>query len=203
MRTSAVSSRQVSGEQAVQLADKPSIAVLLGQPTGLRYRDTDSLALRVGTAILGSDFTSRLMSTVRARDGLSYGIRANVSDDSFVDGSWSISAAFAPPLLDRGLASARRELDKWWASGVTAEELAARKTNMIGAYQVSLATTRGMAGALLQTLQRGKPLSWMDDVPKAIDALTLEQVNAAIKSHLDPSKMVLVKAGTLEPPAGR
>ena len=35
---------------------------------GLRYRDPDALALRVGTAILGSGFTSRLMAH-RARQG--------------------------------------------------------------------------------------------------------------------------------------
>ena len=88
-------------------------------------------------------------------------------------------------------------------SGVTAAELEARKTNMIGSYQVSLATTDGMAAAMLQTLNRGKPLSWLDDYPKAIRALTVEQVNAAIRKHLDPKKMVLVEAGTFEAAAAK
>jgi len=32
-----------------------------------------------------------------------------------------------------------------------------------------------------------------------VSALTLEQVNSAIQKHLDPKKMVTIKAGTLKP----
>jgi zinc protease len=81
---------------------------------------------------------------------------------------------------------------------VTADELAARKLNMIGQYQVGLATTGGMAGAILTMLERGMPLSWLDDLPKAIEALTVEEVNAAIRKYVDPQKLVLVEAGTFE-----
>jgi zinc protease len=184
-------------EQTVAMADKTSVSVLLGQATGLRYMDADSLALRVGTAILGSGFTSRLVKTVRDQEGLTYGVGAGVDDDTFVDGSWMVRATFAPALLQKGITSTRRELDKWYESGVTADELAARKTNMIGEYQVSLASTGGMASAILRTVNRGKDLKWMDEYPKAIEALTVEQVNAAIRKHLDPQKMVLLEAGTL------
>jgi zinc protease len=106
--------------QVVKLAGKTSVSVILGAPTGLQYRDSDALALRVGTAILGSGFTGRLMSQVRDKEGLTYGIGANLSEDNFTDGSWRISASFAPQLLDQGLAATRRELQHWWLHGVTA-----------------------------------------------------------------------------------
>ena len=64
--------RRARAKFSVPLADKPSMSVILGQPTGLRYRDPDALALRVGTAILGQGFTGRLMGTVRDREGLTY-----------------------------------------------------------------------------------------------------------------------------------
>ena len=60
----------------VPLKDKPSTTIVLGQATGMRYRDPDALPLRVGTAILGQGFTGRLMGTVRDREGLTYGIGA-------------------------------------------------------------------------------------------------------------------------------
>jgi zinc protease len=41
------------------------------------------------------------------------------------------------------------------------------------------------------------PLTWLDDYATAIRALTVEQVNAAIKKYLDPQNMVLVKVGTV------
>ena len=181
----------------VALSDKPSVTVILGQATGLRYRDPDALPLRVGTAILGRGFTGRLMSTVRDREGLTYGIGALVSDDSISGGAWDISASFAPSLLQKGIASTRRELDRWWKDGVTPAELAARKQGIIGDYLVGLATTSGLADTILVNVQRGYDVSWLDEYSQAVEAVTLSQVNAAIKAHLNPATMVLVEAGSV------
>jgi zinc protease len=188
-------------ELSVPLADKPSVSVILGQPTGMRYKDPDALALRVGTAILGRGFTGRLMGIVRDKEGLTYNIGAAVSDDSIVDGGWDISASFAPALLDKGIASTRRELDKWWKDGVTDQELVERKQGLVGGYLVGLSTTTGMANTLLANVQRGYDVGWLFGYPEAVKALTRDQINAAIKKHLNPSVMVLVKAGSVAPAA--
>ena len=56
-------------------------------------------------------------------------------------------------------------------------------------------------------LKPGRPVSaswqqaWLDAYPHAVLALTREQVNAAIRNHLNPATMVLVEAGSLPPPA--
>jgi zinc protease len=184
-------------EVAVPLADKPSVSLILGQPTGLRYKDPDALALRVGTAILGRGFTGRLMGVVRDKEGLTYNIGAAVAEDSIADGSWDIGASFAPALLDKGIASTRRELVRWWKDGVTEQELTARKQGLVGGYLVGLSTTGGLATTILTNAERGYDVTWLDGYPAALKALTLTQVNAAIKAHLDPSKMVLVKAGSV------
>jgi zinc protease len=184
-------------EVSVPLADKPSVSVIIGQPTGLRYKDPDALALRVGTAILGRGFTGRLMGVVRDKEGLTYNIDAAVAEDSIADGSWDISASFAPTLLAKGLASTRRELDKWWKDGITDQELAARKQGLVGGYLVGLSTTGGLASTILTNVQRGYDVDWLDGYPKAVDALTRDQVNGAIKKHLNPGVMVLVEAGSV------
>ncbi len=184
-------------ERLVPLSDKPSVSVILGQPTGLQYRDPDALALRVGTAIFGRGFTGRLMSTVRDKEGLTYDIGAGMMDDSITDGAWSITASFAPALLDKGMVSTRRELDRWWKDGITEKELSERKQGLIGGYQVGLSSTAGVAFAIVSAVQRGYDLSWLDQYPDAINALTREQVNHAIHSHLDPGKMTVVKAGSM------
>ena len=151
----------------------------------------------MGTAILGSGFTGRLMATVRNTEGLTYGIGAGVANDMFTDGDWRISATFAPGLLEKGLSSTKRELTNWFAQGVTADELARRKTNLAGSFQVGLATTDGLAGALLAAVNRGLDVTWLDEYPTRIRALTLEQVNGAIKKYLRTDSFVLVEAGTL------
>lgn len=197
VRPAKPASSTAASEVTVPLADKPSVTMILGQATGLRYSDPDALALRVGTAILGRGFTGRLMGTVRDKEGLTYNIGASVSEDSIVDGVWEISASFAPALLPKGVESARRELVKWWKDGVTDQELATRKQGVIGSYFVGLSTTLGLAETILVNTQQGFDPAWLDDYPKAVKALTREQVNAAIKTHLNPSTMLLVEAGSV------
>ena len=184
-------------EQTIFMADKPNVSVIMGQADGLRYTDPDALPLRVATTILGSGFTGRLMATVRDQEGLTYGIGARVGNDTFADGDWLISANFAPNLLEKGLASTRRELKAWYEKGVTATEVERTKTNLAGSFQVGLATTDGLASAILTTVHRGYPLTWIDDYPQKLNAISLEQVNAAIKKHLQPDSFVLIKAGTV------
>ena len=184
-------------QEIVFMPDKTSVNVVMGQPTQLRYSDADALALRLATRIFGSGFTGRLMSSVRDKEGLTYGIGALVGNDTFSDGDWRINATFAPSLLDKGVASTRRQLALWRDQGVTAEELARAKSRAAGSYKVGLATTSGLAGTVLTALNSGMPLQFVDDYPQRIAALTLEQVNGAIRNHIDPARMVLVEAGTV------
>ena len=193
--------------ETIIMADKTSVAVVIGQATQLKYSDPDTLPLRLGTRIFGGDgFTTRLMANVRDKEGLTYGVYAYVSGDTFTDGDWRIQGDFAPALLDKGIASTRRQLEAWHADGITDAELKREKTQFAGNYQVGLATSSGMAGTILVMLNRGMPLEFVDEYPARVKAITRDQVNSAIRKHLDPAKMTLVKAGTIggaeaDPPA--
>jgi MFS family permease len=54
-----------------------------------------------------------------------------------------------------------------------------------------------LAGAMLSAVHRGYDLTWLDEYPGKINALTTADVNAAIKKHLKPENMILIKAGTV------
>jgi zinc protease len=184
--------------EQVAMPGKSSVSIVIGQPSGLKFSDPDRMALELGTQIFGGGFfSSRLLAIVRAQEGLTYGIGAYLAKDTYTDGDWRIVGTFGPDLLAQGIASTLRELRRFTTQGVTADELRDFKTAVSGTYKLSLATSGGLAGRLLATVQRGLPLSFVDDYPKKIDALTREQVNGAIKKYLDPDRMVLVKAGTL------
>jgi zinc protease len=190
-----VAPMKVASTVMVPMPDKSSVSVLLGQATGLRSTDPDWLALRLGNDALGVGFTSRLVGNVRDREGLTYHIGSLISDDSKRPGMWSVKASFAPSMLERGIASVRREVDQWWRDGITAQELEFRKTAMAGEYTVGLETTTGLANEILQCVRRGFDLKWLDEYPTKVNALTLDQVNRVIQSQLDPKTMVLVEAG--------
>ncbi|MEX2188862.1 MAG: pitrilysin family protein [Pirellulales bacterium] len=181
---------------AVNIPGKRSVSVAMGLPSGLRYTDADHLPLFVATSVLGDGFTSRLIGKIRDTEGLTYGIGAVLSGGGTTDRTWSVRATFAPSLLQQGLASTNRELDLWHRDGITADELEYRKSALAGEHQVRLATSSGMAGAILDAVERGLNPSWIDEYPVKIATLTLDDVNQAIKRHVDPKKLVIVTAGT-------
>lgn len=187
-----------SPEVTVPMADKSSVSVLLGQMTTVSAADADWLPLRVANDMLGSGFTSRLVGNVRDREGLTYHIRSAMADDAVRPGLFTVQASFAPAMLERGITSTTREVTQWWEKGLTADELEFRKTSMAGEYTVSLETTTGLAEQILQCVRRGFALTWLDEYPAQLHALTLDQVNGVIRKALDPKKMTLVKAGVPE-----
>ena len=189
--------RENPQEKTVAMADKPNVSIIIGQATGLRYSDPEALALRVGTAVLGRGFTGRLMANVRDKEGLTYGISSNVGNDAIADGDWKITANFAPQLLEKGMTSTQRQLDAWYKEGITAQELERVKSALIGTFKVGMATTDGLSNALLDSVHRGYDVTWLDEYTKRIAALSLAEVNAAIKKHLRPEKMTTIKAGSV------
>jgi zinc protease len=190
--------------EKVNMPGKTSVSFMIGQPSGMRYHDPEYQPLNMATSVLGSGFFSaRLLAIIRNREGLTYGIGASLSSDTYADGSWAIRGTFAPELLEKGSTSTWRELHRFYAEGLTADELKTFKVTLTGSYKVALSTTGGLASTLLNAVQRGYGPEWVDEFPRRLQALTLEEVNAAIKQHLHPDKMIVVMAGTLpsgEPP---
>jgi zinc protease len=184
--------------QKVNMPGKTSVTFIIGQPSELRYSDPNYQPLNMATAVLGSGFFSaRLLDHVRNREGLTYGIGARLAGDTFADGSWYIEGTFAPELLRKGAESTLRELRDFCSKGVTPDELKNFKVTLTGTYKVTLSTTGGLATVLLNALQRGYGPEWVDEYPRRLEALRLEEVNGAIQRALHPDRMVTVMAGSL------
>ena len=86
------------------------------------------------------------------------------------------------------------------AEGATQEELEAKKTTITGSYTVGLATTERLAQSILTNAERGFEVSYLDDFPDEIRALTLEEVNDAVQRYLDPDAIQEALAGTRPEP---
>jgi zinc protease len=184
--------------EKVNMPGKTSVSFIVGQPSTLRYAAPEYQSLNMATSVLGSGFFSaRLLDIIRNREGLTYGIGSRLSADTYADGSWYIQGTFAPELLEKGSASTWRELRRFHREGLTAEELATFKVTLTGSYKVALSTTGGLASTLLNAVQRGYGPEWVDEFPRRVQALTLAEVNGAIKKYLNPDLMVTVLAGTL------
>jgi len=182
-------------EVRVKLVGRPSLNVRWGVATGLRRTDPDFPPVFLGTSILGGSFSARLMSAVRDDEGLTYGIYAFTDGDRIADGFWQVTATFAPQLLEQGMASTRREIQRWVDEGVSGAELEEHRDLLVGSFQVELSTSRGMADQLLTILERGHGPEYLDQHPQRLRAVTLDQVNAAIRRYIKPEEMIVVVAG--------
>jgi zinc protease len=72
------------------------------------------------------------------------------------------------------------------------------KSRLIGEYKVQLATTSGLVNQILSIVQRGLDVGFIDKYPDIINALTINQVNDAVKKYINPDKVVTVVAGSVD-----
>ncbi|MEE9167809.1 MAG: pitrilysin family protein [Candidatus Neomarinimicrobiota bacterium] len=185
--------------QVVTMRDKTSIDVIMGQPIGIDREHEDFYPLMVGHFVLGGNFSSRLMAVVRDELGLTYATGSTIGGvDNGNDGFWYILGTYSPGLLEQGHQCTMEQLEEWISEGVTSEELARKKTTITGSYKVSLATTGGLAGRILVAVERGKQLSHIDEYPQQINAVSLEEVNQAIKTYSHSGKLVTIAAGAID-----
>ena len=189
------------GRSVVPKPDKSNVDVRLGHALPLRRDDDDYAALYVGNYILGGNFAARLMSVVRDELGLTYSIRSSLSGvTTRYGGSWQTSVTLSHDALDEGIAATRDVIREFVETGVTADELDAKKTTITGSYTVGLATTERLAQSILTNAERGFDVSYLDTFPKEIRALTLEEVNAAVRRYFEPDAIQEALAGTQPEP---
>lgn len=181
--------------ETITLTEKPSVSVRQAFSTGLRRTDPDYLAFMVGNYLLGGSFHSRLMETVRQKQGLTYDIRTHHSGDLLTKGNWVLSASFAPALLDKGLEATRQVVDEWYKDGVSEEAVRAACSTLIGSYLVRLSTTSSVATQVHSFLQRGLPADYIDRYTKLLHNIDATQVNTAVRKHLDPNQLSTALCG--------
>ena len=191
-------SKSGSKTEVVTIPEKPSAQLFMGQYTGLKRSDADYIPFFIANYSLGGGFAGRLMQTVRDNDGLTYGIYSTLSGNVTTGGYWYINASFNPTLFQKGLDATQVQVNKWVKEGITLEELENKKTNLIGSFQVGMATTEGISRTILNFLERGLEPSYIDQYPKDIEKVTLEQVNNAIKKYVQLDKMIIIKSGSLD-----
>lgn len=190
------------GRVEISVPDKQNLDVRMGHPVALRRDSEDYLALYVGNFIFGGNFSARLMTTVRDEQGLTYGIGAGLAGVTVEHGGhWKITVTLSGENLERGIEATLEQARRLVADGVTADELAEKQTTLTGTFKVGLATTGGLATALLANAERHFDVGYLDRFPRLIEALTVDEVNAAIRRYLDADALHVAVAGTL--PEGR
>ena len=188
----------VKGEKIViETPDKANAVYAAGLGFAMNDADPDDPAMEVADFLYGSGtLSSRLGVRVRQKEGLSYGVRSQFGADS-VDKSarLMISAICNPKNIDKVDVAILDETDKMLKSGVTDKEVDEAKTAYLASRKVGRGGDGQVAGQLKQLLYAGRTFAYEADLEKKIAALTADQVSAAFRKYVDPSKLVIVEAG--------
>ncbi|WP_370521695.1 M16 family metallopeptidase [Acidovorax sp. HDW3] len=168
--------------------------VLIGQ-VGIARNDPDFLALLLGNHILGgSGLVSRLTEEVREKRGLSYSVYSDFST-GLNRGAFVIGLQTRPDQAQEALAVARRTLARYVAEGPTEEELRAAKANLIGGFALRIDSNQKLLANVANIAWNGLPLDYLEHWTQRLQALTREQVRAALQRHLQPERMATVVVG--------
>ncbi|HEY0108964.1 MAG TPA: insulinase family protein, partial [Fibrella sp.] len=133
---------------------------------------------------------------IRQKEGIRYGVGSQVCANSLdKSGSFMTYAMYNPENTDRLDKAFREELEKIRTEGFTAEEVKAAKSGFLQSRQVTRAQDPSLASTLNNYLFLNRTMAFDADLDKKIDALTPETINAAVKKHIDPSKLITVRAG--------
>jgi zinc protease len=185
--------------EVVLLKEKASVDVLLGTAAPLRRASADYYAAMLANSALGqSTLSSRLGLQVRDREGLTYGINSVFRAPSLAAGPWYVGVTVNPQNVERAINSALSVLRDYVQNGIRPEELADEKSAAIGSFKVGLATNAGLARALWNAEFYSLGVDYIDHYPQIIQAVTVEEVNTAIRKYFRPDHLTVVVAGDYE-----
>jgi zinc protease len=183
--------------ETIATPDKPNAVYFALTSLKLRDDDADYPALIVGDTILGGGFlNSRLATRIRQQDGLSYTVSSQLGADSLDSvGSFSIFAICAPQNMAKVERDAQEELARVLVAPFTPAEVATAKSGILQSRKVGRATDGALAGQLARHLFLGRDFTWDARFERQLDAVTAQDVEKALRGHLDPKTMITVKAG--------
>lgn len=184
----------------IETPDKQNATMLMRLGVQLQDTDADHPALMMANYLLGLGGNSRLWRRIRETDGLSYDVRSGMNWNSWERHSeWQASAIFAPQNRAKVEAAFDEELAKALKDGFTAQELAEGQRGLLAFRRLSRAQDASLARGLASYLELGRSFAFAGQVDEALSRLTLEQVNAALRTYVKPSGFVGGFAGDFKP----
>ena len=175
----------------------PQSVILFGQE-GMRQDDPDFFAAYILNEVLGGGrFSARLMTELREKRGLTYGVSTFLAPMDYAQAYMGRMATANATVAD-SIALIRQEWQRLATEGITAEELAATKTYMTGSYPLRFDGNAEIADILVGMQMDGFPIDYPATRNAKVEAVTLDDVKRVAARLLVPEKLHFVVAGQPE-----
>lgn len=184
-------------KRTVETPDKANALFVAGETFQVKDTDPDYAALLLINYVLGeSPLDSRLPARIRQKEGLSYIVQSAINVSSLDrEGQWVALAISNPVNAEKVNAAFFDEMSKIVKEGFSADEIEKAKTAYLQRRSMVRANDLALAGQLANGLYLGRTMAFDAEIEKKIAAMTVDQVNAALRRTFDPAKMAVVMAG--------
>ena len=184
--------------RAIEAPDKENAVFRARINVNMNEGDADYPALFLANYIMGGDagFDSRFMARIRVKEGLSYGVGSGLNAGN-IDraGRWEVQAIAAPQNIEKVEAAFKEEIARALKEGFTVAELAAAKSGVLQQRLQTRAQDNSLAGGWVNYLYLGKTFAWSQQFEDRVSALKPEEVVTAMRKHIDPTKITIIKVG--------
>ena len=163
----------------------------IGLPA-IRRSDADYFPLLVGNYTLGGGgFVSRLMKEVREKRGYAYSVYSYFAPRK-LEGPFEIGLQTRRDQAGDALKVVDEVLGDYIARGPTAKELASAKKHLVDGLALRMDSNAKLLGYLSAIGFYDLPLTYLDDFPAKVNAVTAAQVKAAFVRHVKAENLVTV-----------
>ncbi|PCH75222.1 MAG: peptidase M16 [Rhodobacteraceae bacterium] len=187
----------LSGGVTVVDFDTPQSVAVFSQ-RGIERDDDDFFAAYVLNQVLGGgSFESRLMTEVREKRGLTYGVYSYLSPRDLV-ATYRGGVSSANDRIAEAIKVIGEEWAKMAENGMTQKELDDAKTYLTGAYPLRFDGNARIAGILVGMQMQDLPIDYITTRNAKVEAVTLDDVNRVAAELLDPEGLRFVVVGRPE-----
>ena len=158
----------------------------------------DYHALLILNTILGGDFVSRLNLNLREGKGYTYGVRTGFNLRRGV-GPFAMQTSVGTDVTGPAVQEALAEIAAISAERpATPSEVASAFATVSKGYPRGFETAGQVARSVAQLALHNLPDSYFEDFVPRLAAVTVDDVTAAAKRHLDPARMTTLIVGDVE-----
>jgi len=174
--------------------DTPQSVTIFGHG-GIKRTDKDFFSAYVLTHILGgSGFGSRLMTELREKNGLTYGVSAYLASWEKADLILGQFASSNNTVME-AISIVRKEWAALAERGVTADELQDAKTFLTGAYPLRFDGNSRIARILVGMQSQGLPIDYIRTRNAKVNSVTIEDIKRVSTRILKEKNLYFVIVG--------
>ena len=174
--------------------DTPQSVALFGHSGVERTSEDFFAAYLLNTILGGGGFESRLMTEVREKRGLTYGVYSFIVDKDHTD-LWMGQVQSSNDRIAEAIEVIRAQWADIAENGVTEEELEAAKKYLTGSYPLRFDGNGRIANIITGMQIQGMPIDYSATRNDRVNAVTVEQVQDVAKRYLRPDDLRFVVVG--------